>query len=188
MTQLHTYIQSLFSRYHAPSQGTSYSSLNQILKRSANPTPSQVFPRSPPRNFSRSLPRKSTSTPLGLQVPRKTEQVKFKMSFKATMSGYQENSPKHLKNTRKQVGLTGPRLAPSTGPGETPGVLWCVFLISCWLCQENADENSINYQVRRKKGYFIQAKLWTTTQEGDSQKALRTGLSVRRGRHGHVFF
>lgn len=104
------------------------------------------------------------------------------------MSGYQENSPKHLKNTRKQVGLTGPRLAPSTGPGETPGVLWCVFLISCWLCQENADENSINYQVRRKKGYFIQAKLWTTTQEGDSQKALRTGLSVRRGRHGHVFF
>ena len=58
------------------------------------------------------------------------------------------------------------------------------ILMFFYVC---VNENSINNQVKKKRGNFIQAKLRIVTWETFSE-ALRTVLPVRSRRHSHIHF
>ena len=132
------------------------SSLRQFFKKGQLTQVTPKFPLAPCLGPSpQMLAQEMYWYPLRTPSPMKNSlSILQDVILKAMMFRFQENSPKHLRNPEKLVGLKGPKLVPSASSGSTTGVLCWVSLISCRICQENVNENSISNQVKKKRGCF----------------------------------
>lgn len=78
------------------------------------------------------------------------------MSSKAMMSQDIKRTHRRKEEYQEAGGAQRAQLVPSTGSEQTPGVHWCVSLISCPLCQAN--DGNLMDQVKKQKGILFKPK------------------------------